>query len=78
MTELELHFTGQGYGALKQEVADVVVAAMEPVQARYSELIKDKGYLESVLKDGADAAQQRAYKMLSKVYRKAGFVEHQR
>ena len=78
MTELELHFTGQGYGALKQEVADVVVAAMEPVQARYSELIKDKGYLESVLKDGADAAQQRAYKMLSKVYRKAGFVERPR
>ena len=75
MTQLESHFTGQGYGALKQEVADVVIAAMEPVQTRYSELIQDKGYLESVLKDGAAAAQQRAYKMLSKVYRKAGFVE---
>ena len=56
----------------------MVIAAMEPVQARYSELIKDKGYLESVLKDGATAAQQRAYKMLSKVYRKAGFVERPR
>ena len=78
MTQLEAHFTGKGYGARKQEGADVVIAAMAPVQARYPELIKDKGYLESVLKDGAAAAQQRAYKMLSKVYRKVGFVERPR
>jgi tryptophanyl-tRNA synthetase len=51
---------------------------MEPVQARYADLIQDKAYLESVLKDGAAAAQQRAYKMLAKVYRKAGFVERPR
>lgn len=78
MAQLEAHFTGKGYGALKQDVADVVIAAMAPVQAIYTELIKDKGYLESVLKDGAAAAQQRAYKMLSKVYRKVGFVERPR
>ncbi|MGB0272388.1 MAG: tryptophan--tRNA ligase [Opitutales bacterium] len=78
LAELESRFVGQGYGALKAEVADVVIAAMEPVQARYADLIQDKAYLESVLKDGAAAAQQRAYKMLAKVYRKAGFVERPR
>ena len=51
---------------------------MNPVQERYEHLIGDKGYLESVLKEGAAAAQKRAYKMLSKVYRKAGFVERPR
>ena len=51
---------------------------LEPVQAKYKELISDKAYLESVLKSGAGVAQKRAYKTLSKVYRKAGFVERPR
>jgi len=38
-------------------------------------LIQDKAYLKSVLAEGADAAQKRAYKILSKVYRKVGFPE---
>lgn len=76
--ELEEAFAGKGYGDLKSEVADAVIAALEPVQARYRDLIDDKAYLESVLKSGADAAQKRAYRMLSKVYRKAGFVERPR
>jgi tryptophanyl-tRNA synthetase len=63
---------------LKRAVADVVISAMEPVGQRYKELIEDKSYLESVLKNGAATAQKRAYKMLAKVYRKAGFVERPR
>ncbi|MGB0257706.1 MAG: tryptophan--tRNA ligase [Coraliomargarita sp.] len=76
--ELEASFVGKGYGDLKKEVADVVIGALEPVQQRYDELIKDKKYLESVLKSGAGEAQKRAYKILAKVYRKAGFVERPR
>ena len=75
---MEASFVGKGYGELKKEVADVIVAALEPVQARYDELIQDKAYLESVLKVGAAAAQKLAYKTLGKVYRKAGFVERLR
>ena len=78
IADLEASFVGKGYGDLKKEVADVVIAALEPVQARYNELIKDKKYLESVLKAGAGEAQKRAYKTLGKVYRKAGFVERPR
>jgi tryptophanyl-tRNA synthetase len=76
--DLEASFQGKGYGDLKKEVADVVIAALEPVQQRYNELIQDKKYLESVLKDGAGEAQKRAYKVLGKVYRKVGFVERPR
>ena len=76
--DLEAAFVGKGYGDLKKEVADVVISALEPVQARYAELIQDKKYLESVLKSGAGEAQKRAYKILAKVYRKAGFVERPR
>lgn len=75
---IEESLKGEGYGTLKREVADAVIAMLEPVQAKYKELIQDKAYLESVLKSGADVAQKRAYKMLGKVYRKAGFVERPR
>jgi tryptophanyl-tRNA synthetase len=75
---IEESLKGAGYGDLKKEVADAVIAVLEPVQAKYAELIEDKGYLESVLRSGADAAQKRAYKTLGKVYRKAGFVERPR
>ncbi|MGB0409916.1 MAG: tryptophan--tRNA ligase [Opitutales bacterium] len=74
IAELEDALAGRGYGDLKKEVADAVIAMLEPVQAKYKEVIADKGYLETVLKSGAEAAQKRAYQMLTKVYRKAGFV----
>jgi len=66
-------FAGKGYADLKRETGDAVVALLEPVRTRYGELIGDKGYLESVLAAGAAAAQDRAYRTLSKVYRKVGF-----
>ncbi|MEU4245292.1 tryptophan--tRNA ligase [Actinoplanes sp. NPDC026619] len=38
------------YGALKREVADVVVALLEPIRARYREL--DPGYVRETLAEG--------------------------
>lgn len=78
LDELEERLLGRGYGDLKAEVADAVISVLEPVQRSYAELIQDKAYLQSVLKSGADAAQKRAYRVLGKVYRKAGFVERPR
>lgn len=72
--ELETQFEGSQYGAFKAAVADAVVEALEPIQKVYAEVSKDKAYLDSVFKDGATAAQRRANKILSKVFRKAGFV----
>ncbi|MEX0326143.1 MAG: tryptophan--tRNA ligase [Puniceicoccaceae bacterium] len=72
--ELEKDFEGSQYGAFKDAVADAVIAALEPIQAHYEAIHQDKAYLDSVFKEGAAVAQKRAYRMLSKVYRKAGFV----
>jgi len=75
---LEEKFYGQGYGAFKGEVAEVVVEALAPVREKYHELIADKEYLENILRNGAHAAQRRANKIISKVYRKIGFPERPR
>ena len=78
VADIEGSLKGEGYGTLKKEVADAVISVFEPVQAKYKDLIDDKSYLEGVLRSGADAAQKRAYKVMGKVYRKAGFVERPR
>jgi len=75
LPELEAEFAGQGYGAFKSAVADAVVAALEPVQQKYTELMANKNHLLAVIKTGGDAAQKTAYKTLAKVYRKVGFLE---
>ena len=74
LPELESEFAGSGYGTFKDAVADAVIEAVQPIQERYGEIHEDRGYLDRVFKEGAAEAQKRAYRMLGKVYRKAGFV----
>ena len=75
---LESHFQGKGYGELKSEVIELLVESLRSARESYKELIKDKNYLDSVLKTGANCAQKRAFKILSKVKRKIGLPELQR
>jgi tryptophanyl-tRNA synthetase len=42
------------YGDLKKQVADMVIAHLEPFQERYSRIISEPGYLSSVLREGAE------------------------
>jgi tryptophanyl-tRNA synthetase len=72
---LEEHYQGKGYGVLKTELTEIVAESLRPVREKYKELIEDKEYLNQILAAGAQGAQKRAYKMLGKVYRKAGFPE---
>ena len=43
------HFSGMRYGDLKKQVAEAVVAALEPIQQRYREIIAEPGYVARVL-----------------------------
>jgi tryptophanyl-tRNA synthetase len=52
--EILAEFAGKGYGNLKNQVAEVVIATLEPIQARYYDMAKDPAYIEQVLKEGAD------------------------
>lgn len=72
--EVVSEFAGRGYGDFKLAVGEAVADALAPVQAEYARLIADKGYLESVMKAGAEQANYAARKTLSKVKRKLGFV----
>lgn len=75
---LEERFAGQGYAPFKAAVAEALIEHLRPIQEKYAAIADDKAYLEQVMRKGAEVAQKRAYKMLSKCYRKAGFVERPR
>ena len=65
---------GQGYGALKNRVADCVIAALEPMQTEYKRLIAAKAFLQGVLDENAKTASYLANKTLRKVQKKVGFA----
>ncbi len=75
MDEVVSHFEGKGYGALKSEVADALIAEIEPIQDRFNHIIKDKAYLDEVIKNNADMARGIARRTMSKVKRKIGFIQ---
>ena len=72
--ELEPEYTDKMYGHLKGDVADAVVALLEPIQARYAEIRADRAYLDDVMRKGADKASARAAETLAKVYKAVGFI----
>lgn len=67
-------YEGKGYGAFKEELADVIINALKPIQERYDEIRNNKEYLEKVYKEGATKAEYEAQKTLRKVYKKVGFI----
>lgn len=71
---IEAEFEGQGYGAFKPAVGEAVVETLRPIREESERLLKDKAYLETVYKAGADKASYIANKTLRKVYKKVGFV----
>jgi tryptophanyl-tRNA synthetase len=52
--QMKTHFAGMQYGNLKKQVAEMVVSHIEPMQRRYREIMTDAGYLDGVLRRGAE------------------------
>ena len=67
-------YDGKGYGALKGDVADAVVAEFEPVAARTRELLDDSDELVRLMRIGAERARQIAAPVLKAAYDAVGFV----
>lgn len=73
--QIEAEFAGQGYGKFKPAVGEAVVEMLRPIREESARIMKDKAYLESVYKSGAEKAGYVAEKTLRKVYKKVGFVQ---
>jgi tryptophanyl-tRNA synthetase len=70
--ECEANFAGKGYGHLKTEIAEAVIAYLQPFQERVKDF--DDETLNKILKDGAEKARIIARETLRDVYAKTGIV----
>lgn len=68
------YFEGKGYGDLKSEVAETVVAALSPIRTRALELLADPAELDRILAAGAARAREIASVTLGRVFQKVGFL----
>ena len=70
--EIEAEFQGRGYGDFKAAVGETVADALSPVQKRYEELMQEKTWLDTCIKENAEKAAYVANKTLRKVKKKVG------
>lgn len=68
-------YEGKMYGHLKVDVADAVLAKVEPVRERTFELLDDPAELDRLLAIGAAKAREVASRTLDEVYRNVGFLQ---
>ena len=71
--QIEAHFQGKGYGDLKGELADLVIATIAPLQERYRELTADPATLDELLDKGADKARPVVEGTMQRVREVMGF-----
>ncbi|MFZ9392835.1 MAG: tryptophan--tRNA ligase [Ilumatobacteraceae bacterium] len=62
------------YGPLKKDTAEAVISVVEPVRARYGELMADRGELTRLLRIGNDRARAVAAATLARVHSAVGLL----
>jgi tryptophanyl-tRNA synthetase len=72
--DLQHDYEGKGYGALKSDVADAVVAFAAPFRTRVQELMADTGSMDALLADGAARARKVAEETLQRAFDAVGFL----
>lgn len=70
--EIEEKYADKGYREFKQDLAEVVVKALVPIQAKYRKIREEEDYLNQVLRDGLEKARSVSQKTLKEVYRAVG------
>ena len=73
--QIEERYDGQGYGPFKEDVAEAVVALLDPIRERYEALRKDDRELQRLLAIGAEKARNASEPTLAAMYERMGFVK---
>jgi tryptophanyl-tRNA synthetase len=72
--EIEVQYAGKGYGVFKDELAEILVTFLSPIQERYHALHEDQTALRLIFQRGAELARDRSRSLLNKVYDVIGFI----
>ncbi|WP_287128693.1 tryptophan--tRNA ligase [Candidatus Cyanaurora vandensis] len=64
-SQVAAEFATSGYGPFKARLSEAAINFLAPMQTRYRELTQEVGYLETVLKTGAERARVVAHQTLT-------------
>ena len=70
--QLRSHFDGKQYGSLKKDVAEMVIAKLEPIQKKYQELMAEPGAVRKILAAGAERVSPIAESTMKLVRERTG------
>ncbi len=74
VASLEQRYAGAGYGALKKDLAEVVVNAFTPIRERTCKMLADEAGLDRLLAQGAARARQVAGPTMATVRDRVGLL----
>lgn len=74
ISELEKRYQGKGYKQFKDDLTEVVLKTLKPIQTRLAELESDPASTEQILRDGASKARPVAEKTLDEAKRGVGLI----
>jgi len=75
ITELEKEYDGKNYSVFKNDLAEIIIEGLSPIQKKYKELSANPNYIKKVLRDGAEKAKTIASQTMAEVRSKIGFLE---
>jgi len=71
---IESQFAGVGFGKFKPVLTDLVTEYLRPIRERYEQIVGEAGYLDGVLRTGAERATRVAGATLTEVRARLGLV----
>ena len=78
MADVLAHFAGQGFGAFKPALAELLVETLRPISGRLADLERDPAELDRILAAGADKARTAAEPVVVGAYSALGLTRNTR
>ena len=66
-------FSGKNFSDFKEKLSEIIVNEINPISLKVKELLNDKVFLEKILKDGFEKANEIASKKIKKIHEIVGF-----
>jgi tryptophanyl-tRNA synthetase len=73
-TEVAAECQDMGWGQFKPLLTETTISALKPIRDKYNEIMAEKGYLESVLRQGQEAAAAIANQTLNQAKSALGYA----
>ena len=66
-------FEGKNFSDLKNKLSEIIITKLSPISKEIKKLLSDKNYIDQILKDGGEKAQDISSKKVEKIKEIVGF-----